>query len=80
MLVLVAFAVRVVQCCVAGAWTTRLLGADPKHPVVKAVRAVAEPFLAAARPIAGKLPLPEEWAATAIVLFVLDLLRRLVGA
>jgi hypothetical protein len=47
---------------------------------VKAVRAVAEPFLAAARPIAGKLPLPEEWAATAIVLFVLDLLRRLVGA
>lgn len=80
MLVLVAFALRVVQCCVFGALVTSWLGADPKHPVVKGIRAVAEPFLALARPIVRKLPLPEEWAATAIVLFAADVLRRLVGA
>ena len=80
MLVLVGFALRFVQSCVFGALVMTWLGADPKHPAVQATRAVAEPFLALARPLARKVPLPVEWTATTIVLTAVDILRRVIGA
>lgn len=71
--------IRFLQSCVFLSLVVGWFGADPKHPAVQALRAIAEPFLALARPLARKLPGTVEWAATAIVLFVLDIVRRLLG-
>jgi len=79
LLTLVALALRIVQGCLFASLLMTWFHADPKHPAVEAVRAIAEPFIALARPIARKLPVPLEWTATTIAYLSIDILRRLIG-
>jgi len=79
MLFLFALALRFIQSCVFITMILDWMGLDPQHPAVRTVRAVAEPFLKLVRPLARKLPGPNDWVACAIVLVGLDLLRQLLG-
>lgn len=66
------------QLCVVAHAVTGWLGVDPKHPLVRLIRAPAEPLLRLARPLAEKIPGPLDWAP-AIVLLGLELLKRLLA-
>lgn len=57
---------------------TTWLGADPKHPLVRLVRAPAEPLLRLVRPLAKKIPGPLDWSP-ALALLGLELLKRLLA-
>jgi len=72
-------AIRFVQGCVFGAYVAEKLGADPEHPVIRRMRAVAKPFLDFVRPLARKLPGPLAWTSMAIVVCGLDVLRWILG-
>lgn len=66
------------QLCVVAHAVTSWLGVDPRHPLVRIIRAPAEPILRLVRPLARKLPGPIDWAP-AIALLGLELLKRFVG-
>jgi YggT family protein len=54
---------------------TMWLKLDPKHPLVRLVRAPAEPILKLVRPLARKIPGPLDWSP-AIALLGLELLKQ----
>lgn len=66
------------QLCVVAHAVTSWLGVDPKHPLVRLIRAPAEPILRLVRPLARKIPGPLDWSP-AIALLGLELLKRLVA-
>lgn len=73
------FALRAVELAVIGFVIAGWLGLDAENPIMRALRAVAEPLLRAVRPIARRIPGPLDWSPL-IVLLGLHLVRSLLGA
>lgn len=72
------FALRAVELAVIGYVIAGWLDLNPDNPIVRALRAIAEPLLRAVRPIARRIPGPIDWSPM-IVLLGLHLLRSLLG-
>ncbi|MEZ4297838.1 MAG: YggT family protein [Polyangiaceae bacterium] len=67
----------IIELCVVAHAVTYWLRLDSKHPLVRLIRAPAEPLIRLARPLARKIPGPLDWSH-AIVLLVLELLKRVL--
>lgn len=75
---LLALALRAVELAVIGAVIADWLDVDRENPIVKVLRAVADPLLRAVRPIARRIPGPIDWSPL-IVLLGLHLVRGMIG-
>jgi YggT family protein len=73
---IVAKVIWAFQVCIVAHAVTTWLQLDPKNPLVRLVRAPAEPILRLVRPIARKIPGPLDWSP-ALALLGLELLKRL---
>jgi YggT family protein len=71
------FTLRLVEIAVIGNVIATWLQWNRENPVVRALAAVAEPLLAAVRPLARRIPGPFDWSPM-IVLVGLHLLRTLL--
>lgn len=71
------FALRLVELAVIGSMIARWLQINPQNPVVRALASVADPLLAAVRPIARRIPGPFDWSPL-IVLLGIHLLRSIL--
>jgi YggT family protein len=71
---LIVLALRAAELAVVGAVVASLLDVDRSNPIVRALRAVADPLLRLAKPIARRIPGPFDWSPL-IVLLTLDFVR-----
>ena len=78
LLTLALFALRAVELAVLVTVIAGWLAVDPEHPILRLLRKVADPLLAAAKPIARLIPGPYDWSP-AVVLLGLHLVGRLLG-
>lgn len=75
---LLLLALRAVELAVIGYVIAGWLGIGEGNPLVRVLRAVAEPLLRAVRPIARRIPGPLDWSPM-IVLLGLHFLRSFLG-
>lgn len=74
---LIAKIILMLELSVVAHVLTTLAGVDPKHPLVRLVRAPAEPVLRLVRPLARKIPGPVDWAP-ALALVGLEVVKRVL--
>jgi YggT family protein len=74
---LVLFALRAVELAVLGTVIATWLDIDPDNPILRVLRAVADPLLRLVRPLARRIPGPVDWSPL-VVLLGLHLLRTLL--
>lgn len=74
---LIVLALRAAELAVVGAVIASVLDIDRQNPIVRLLRAVADPLLRAAKPLARRIPGPFDWSPL-IVLLGLDLVRSVL--
>jgi YggT family protein len=74
---LVDWVLKIVQYIVIAAVIANMLGINPTNPIVRALRAVAEPLYEIVRPIARRIPGNIDWSP-ALVLLGIELIRRFI--
>jgi YggT family protein len=74
---LILFALRAVELAVLGTVIATWLDIDPDNPILRVLRAVADPLLRLVRPLARRIPGPVDWSPL-VVLLGLHLLRTLL--